>query len=121
MSGLDGRNRLLRARRSSAIIRLTHQHGARRRPADLRLATAEPPVLRWLPRILAAVAAAATLLFLGPVAVAVALLRSSSDAQGPSLAAQLLIAALVLALALMAAAIVGGATRLALRLLLRRR
>ncbi len=82
---------------------------------------AEPPILRWLPRLLAGVAAAATLLIVGPIAVAVALLRSSSDAQGPSLAAQLLIAALVLALALMAAAIVGGATRLALRLLLRRR
>ena len=78
-------------------------------------------MIRRLPVILGAVAALATLLLVGPVAVAVALLRSSSDAHGPSLAAQLLIAALVLALAALAGATAFGLTRLTLRLLRRGR
>ena len=74
-------------------------------------------MLRRLPAILGAFAAAAALLLLGPVAVAVALLRSSSDAHGPSLAAQLLIAALVLAFAALAGGAVWGLTRLLIRLI----
>jgi hypothetical protein len=71
---------------------------------------------RRLPLVMAALAALAALLTLGPVAVAVVLLRSSSDAQGPSLAAQILIALLVLGLALIAGAAAWGLTRLVLRL-----
>lgn len=76
-------------------------------------------MLRRLPIILGAVAALAALLTLGPVAVAVALLRSSSDAQGPTLAAQILIGALVLAVVLLAGAAAWGLTHLVLRLLRR--
>lgn len=72
-----------------------------------------------LPIILGAVAGIAALLIVGPVAVAVALLRSSSDSQGPSLAAQILIGILVLAVTLVAAASVWGLTHLVLRLLRR--
>lgn len=74
-------------------------------------------MLRRLPLVLGLLAAAATLLLIGPVAVAVALLRSSSDAQGPSLAAQLFIAALVLALVAAAGFGAWGLARLVLRLL----
>lgn len=77
-------------------------------------------MVRRLPLVFGIVAALATLLIVGPVAVAVALLRSSSDAQGPSLAAQILIAVLVLALAAFAGGIAWGLTRLVLRLLGRR-
>jgi hypothetical protein len=76
--------------------------------------------LRRLPLILGAGAALAALLTVGPVAVAVALLRSSSDAQGPSLAARILIAGLVLALVALAGAAVWGLTHLILRLFGRR-
>ena len=76
-------------------------------------------MVRRLPLILGTVAGLAVLLVAGPVALAVALLRSSPDAQGPSLAAQLLIAALVLAAAAIAGAAVWGLTRLVLRLLRR--
>lgn len=74
---------------------------------------------RRLPLILGSLAALAALLLVGPVAVAVALMRSSSGSQGPDLAAQILIAALVLALAALAGAAVWGLTRLVLRLLRR--
>lgn len=77
-------------------------------------------MLRRLPLILGILAALATLLLVGPVAVAVALLRSSSDAQGPSLAAQVFIAVVVLAVAAAAGAIAWGLARLLLRLLGRR-
>ena len=59
-------------------------------------------MLRRLPRILGWVAALATLLLVGPVAVAVMLLRSSTDAEGPHVAAQIFIALLVLALVALA-------------------
>ena len=75
--------------------------------------------VRRLPIILGAVAGIAALLLVGPVAVAVALLRSSSASQGPSLAAQILIGVLVLAVTLAAAAAVWGLTHLVLRLLRR--
>lgn len=78
-------------------------------------------MIRRLPLILGILAALATLLVVGPVAVAVALLRSSSDSQGPSLAAQIFIAVLVLALALLAGGLAWGLARLVLRLLGRRR
>lgn len=75
---------------------------------------------RRLPFILAALAGLAALLALGPVAVAVLLLRSSSDAEGPTLGAHILIAAVVLAI-VAAASLAGGALgRLLLRLSRRR-
>jgi hypothetical protein len=73
-------------------------------------------MLRRLPLILGTVTALAVLLVLGPIGLAVALLRSSPEAQGPSLAAQLSIAALVLAAVALAGAAVWGLTRLAVRL-----
>lgn len=73
--------------------------------------------MRRLPPILGALAALATLLALGPVAVAVALLRSSPDSQGPALAAQILIAVTILGAAAIAGAAVWGLARLVLRLL----
>ncbi|HET9428638.1 MAG TPA: hypothetical protein VFO69_09795 [Allosphingosinicella sp.] len=54
--------------------------------------------MRRLPLILGLAAALAALLLVAPVAVAVVLLRSSSDAYGPSIWAQILIAVLVAAL-----------------------
>ncbi len=74
-------------------------------------------MLRRLPLLLGLLAAAATLLLVGPVAVAVALLRSSSDAQGPTPAAQLFIAAFVLVLAASAGFGAWGLARLVLRLI----
>ena len=74
-------------------------------------------MLRRLPLIVGLLAAGAALVLLGPVAVAVALLRSSSDAQGPTPAAQLLIAALVVALVAAAGFGAWGLARLVLRLL----
>lgn len=73
-------------------------------------------MLRRLPLILGLAAALAILLLAGPVAIAVALMRSSPEAQGPDLAAQIFIAALVLAAAALAGFAVGGLTRLLLRL-----
>lgn len=73
-------------------------------------------MVRRLPLILGTVAALAVLLLAGPVALAVALLRSSPDAQGPTLSAQLFIAVLVVAVSALAGAAVWGLTRLALRL-----
>lgn len=78
-------------------------------------------MIRRLPLILGAIAALAALLVIGPVAVAVALLRSSSDAQGPTLAAQIFIGVLVFALTLLAGAAAWGLTHLVLRLLRRGR
>ena len=77
-------------------------------------------MLRRLPLILGAVAAAAVLLLVGPVAVAVLMLRSSSDAQGPTLAAHLIIGAVVLGIAALAGLAAWALTRLALRLFGRR-
>ena len=74
-------------------------------------------MVRRLPLILGIAAALAALLVVGPVAVAVALLRSSSDSHGPDLAAQIFIAILVLALAALAGALAWGLARLVLRLL----
>jgi hypothetical protein len=71
---------------------------------------------RRLPLIAGALAALAAFLLLGPVAVAVALLRSSSDARGPGLAAQLFIAFLVLAVTALAGLAGWGLARLLLRL-----
>jgi hypothetical protein len=73
-------------------------------------------MIRRLPVILGALAAFATLLLVGPVAVAVVLLRSSSDAQGPGLGAHILIAFLVLAVTALAGAALWGLTHLVLRL-----
>lgn len=73
-------------------------------------------MVRRLPLILGAAAALAVLLLVGPVALAVALMRSSPEAQGPSLAAQLFIAALVLAVAALAGAAAWGLTHLVVRL-----
>ena len=74
-------------------------------------------MLRRLPLILGVVAALAALLVLGPVAVAVVLLRSSSDAVGPGLGVQLFIAALVLAVCAVVGLTAAGLTRLVLRLI----
>ncbi|HEX8572854.1 MAG TPA: hypothetical protein VF759_08890 [Allosphingosinicella sp.] len=74
-------------------------------------------MIRRLPLILGILAAGSTLVLVGPVAVAVALLRSSSDSQGPTLAAQLFIAAFVLALVAAAGFGAWGLARLVLRLL----
>lgn len=73
-------------------------------------------MLRRLPLVLGILASAAALLLVGPVAVAVLMLRSSSDAQGPTLAAHLLIAAAVLGIVALAGLAAWGLTRLALRL-----
>jgi hypothetical protein len=73
-------------------------------------------MLRRLPLFLGIAAALAVLLLAGPVAVAVALMRSSPEARGPDLAAQLFIAALVLAAAALAGFSVWGLARLVTRL-----
>ena len=77
-------------------------------------------MLRRLPLILGALASLAILLVAGPVALAVALLRSSPDSRGPDLAAQIFIFMLVLALAALAGAAVWGLTHLVQRLFGRR-
>lgn len=74
-------------------------------------------MLRRLPLILGGVAALAAVLVVGPVALAVALMRSSPESQGPDLAAQVFIGLLVLAVAALAGAAVWGLARLVLRLL----
>lgn len=78
-------------------------------------------MIRRLPLIFGALAALAALLVVGPVAIAVALLRSSPEAQGPDLAAQLFIGVLVLAVAALAGAVAWGLAHLVLRLLRRGR
>ena len=72
--------------------------------------------MRRLPLILGIVAALLTLLLIGPVAVAVMLLRSSSDAQGPTIAAQIFIVAIVAILAALAGLAAWGLARLVIRL-----
>jgi uncharacterized membrane protein YphA (DoxX/SURF4 family) len=72
-------------------------------------------MLRRLPLVVGALAALAALVLAGPVAVAVALLRSSSDAQGPDLAAQIFIAVLVLAVVALAGLAAWGLTWLLVR------
>jgi small neutral amino acid transporter SnatA (MarC family) len=74
-------------------------------------------MLRRLPLLLGLLAAAAILLLVGPVAIAMALLRSSPESPGPDLAAQLLLLAFVLTLAAAAGAIAWGLARLVVRLL----
>ena len=76
--------------------------------------------MRRLPLILGSLAAAAAILLLGPIAVAVLLLRSSSDAHGPSLGAHLLIGGAVVAIAALAFILAWGLTRLVQRLTGRR-
>lgn len=73
-------------------------------------------MLRRLPLILGSLSALAALLVLGPIALAVALLRSSPEAQGPTLAAQIFIAVLVLTVAALAGAAVWGLAHLVVRL-----
>lgn len=75
-------------------------------------------MLRRLPLILGIAAALVVLLLAGPVAVAVALMRSPG-APGPDLAAQILIAALLLAAAALAGFLAWGLASLAMRLLRR--
>lgn len=75
---------------------------------------------RRLALIVGVIAATTTLLLVGPVAVAVMLLRSSSDGQGPTLAAQIFIALLVFALVALAGLAAWALTRLVLRLFGRR-
>lgn len=74
-------------------------------------------MLRRLPIILATLAGGAVLVVMGPIALAVAFLRSSPDAPGPALGAQLFVAALALAAVALAAFAGWGAGRIVLRLL----
>ena len=73
-------------------------------------------MLRRLPLIAGAIAGLAALLLVGPVALAVALLRSSPGADGPTPAARLFIAVLAVAAVALAALAGWGLGRLALRL-----
>lgn len=73
-------------------------------------------MLRRLPLLLGIAAALAVLLVVGPVAVAVALMRSSPESQGPDLAAQLFVATLVLAAAALAGFAIWGLARFLKRL-----
>ncbi len=77
-------------------------------------------MLRRLPLIAGLVCAAGALLVVGPVALAVALLRSSPGASGPHPAALLLLAALALAAAALAGVVGWGVAKLLVRLLGRR-
>ena len=70
-----------------------------------------------LPLVLGIGAAAATVVLLGPIAAAVVLLRSTTDAAGPSVAVQVFIAVFVLALAAAGGFATWATTRLVLRLL----
>ena len=74
-------------------------------------------MLRRLPVVAGLLAALAALVLVGPVALAVALLRSSPEAQGPAVAAQLFIAAIAAALVALAGVAAWGLARLLLRLL----
>lgn len=73
-------------------------------------------MLRRLPLIVGGLAALAALLLVGPVALAVALMRSSPEARGPDLAAQVFIAFLALAIVALAGFAAWGLTRLLVRL-----
>lgn len=71
---------------------------------------------RRLPLIVGGLVALAALLLVGPVALAVALMRSSPEARGPDLAAQIFIGLLALALVALAGLAAWGLTRLLIRL-----
>jgi small neutral amino acid transporter SnatA (MarC family) len=73
-------------------------------------------MLRRLPLVVGLAAALATLMLAGPVAVAVALMRSSPHSKGPDLAAQIFVALLVLAAAALAGFVAWGLARLVTRL-----
>jgi hypothetical protein len=73
-------------------------------------------LIRRLPLISGIVAGLAALLLIGPIAVAVVLLRSSSDAVGPGLGAHMVIAVLVLLLTVGSGLAVAALVRLVLRL-----
>ncbi|HEX9954667.1 MAG TPA: hypothetical protein VGB48_05550 [Allosphingosinicella sp.] len=77
--------------------------------------------MKRLPFILGIATGLIVLILIGPIAAAVVLLRSSSDAVGPGLAVQIFIAVLVLALCAVAGGAVWALTRLVQRLLRRRR
>ncbi len=77
----------------------------------------EAAIKRRLPLVVGLAAGLTVLLLVGPVAAAVVLLRSSSDAVGPVLGVQLFIAALVLLLSAGAGLAARGITRLLIRLL----
>ncbi|MFN3945846.1 MAG: hypothetical protein ACK4K7_13055 [Allosphingosinicella sp.] len=77
-------------------------------------------MLRRLPLAFAVAGFLAALLLLGPIGVAVGVLRSSSDAHGPSLGAQLLIAAIVIGFCALAGGLSWLLGRLVLRLFGRR-
>jgi hypothetical protein len=77
--------------------------------------------LKRLPVILGVTAGVIVLILLGPIAAAVVLLRSSSDAVGPGLAVQIFIAVLVLAFSTIIGGAVWALTRLVQGLLRRRR
>lgn len=67
--------------------------------------------MKRLPIVLGVLAALAACLLVAPVAVAVALLRSSSDSAGPSVAAQIFIAGLVIAIVAGAGLVAWAVTR----------
>ena len=85
-------------------------------PEDDAGGARELTMLRRLPLVAGLVAALAALAVVGPVALTVALLRSSPEAPGPILAAQLLIAAIAAALVALAGVAAWGLARLLLRL-----
>jgi hypothetical protein len=74
-------------------------------------------MLRRLPLIAGLVAAVAAFLVVGPVALAVAWLRSNPGGSGPELPAQLFIAALAIAATALAGVLGWGLARLLVRLL----
>lgn len=73
-------------------------------------------MLRRLPAIVGGLAALSALLLAGPVAVAVALMRSSPESRGPDLAAQIFIGFLALAFVALAGFAGWAAARLLIRL-----
>ena len=79
--------------------------------------TVHKPSASRLPLVLGIVASAAVVVLLGPIAAAVVLLRSTTDAVGPGMGVQIFIAVLVLAFAAAGGFAVWAATRLVLRLL----
>lgn len=76
-------------------------------------------MLRRLPLLLGLAAALIVLLLAGPVAVAVALIRSSPEPRGPDLPAHQIVAILVLAAAALAGIAAWGLARLVARLVRR--
>ena len=77
--------------------------------------------MRRLPLILGIAAALAVLLLLGPIAVAVVLLRSSSDAVGPGLGVQLFLGSFLLIVCAGVGLGVAALVRFVLRLIERSR